>query len=86
MYVDKLGDIANKYNYTYHRIIKRKPVDVSPNMYTETNKDNINPIAHGGIYPACRIFFNNFFFTEAKSLKISDFKFLSFRHNVAKFH
>ena len=33
-----------------------------------------------------RIFFNNLFFTQAKSLKFSDFKFLSFRHNVAKFH
>ena len=33
-----------------------------------------------------KFFFNNFLFTQAKSLKFSDFKFLSFRHNVAKFH
>ena len=32
----------------------------------------------------CRNFFNNFFFTQAKSLKFSDFNFLSFRQNVAK--
>ena len=36
--------------------------------------------------PPCRIFFNNFFFTQAKSLKFSDVKFLSFRQNVAQFH
>ena len=30
--------------------------------------------------------FNNFFFTQVKNLKFSDFMFLSFRHNVAKFH
>ena len=52
-------------------------------------KQKLNPIVHGGINlppPPCRIFFNNLFFTQAKSLKFSDFKFLSFRHNVAKFH
>ena len=33
MYVDKLSDIANKYNNTYHRIIKMKPVDIKDNTY-----------------------------------------------------
>ena len=26
-YIDKLDDIVNKYNNTYHSIIKMKPVD-----------------------------------------------------------
>ena len=28
MYIDKLNDIVNRYNNTYHRTIKMKPVDV----------------------------------------------------------
>ena len=28
VYTDKLDDIVNKYNNTYHRAIKIKPVDV----------------------------------------------------------
>ena len=28
VYIDKLGDIINEYNNTYHRTIKMKPVDV----------------------------------------------------------
>ena len=30
---DKLDDILNKYKNTYHRTIKRKPVDVKPSIY-----------------------------------------------------
>ena len=29
VYIDKLDDIVNKYNNTYHRTIKMKPVDVT---------------------------------------------------------
>ena len=32
-YIDKLDDIVNKYNNTYHRTIKMKPVDVKDNTY-----------------------------------------------------
>ena len=28
MYIDKLDDLVNKYNNTYHRTIKMIPVDV----------------------------------------------------------
>ena len=28
VYIDKLNDIVNEYNHTYHRTIKMKPVDV----------------------------------------------------------
>ena len=40
MYIDKLDEIVNKYNNTYHRIIKMKPVDVSPSMCISSNKEN----------------------------------------------
>ena len=32
MYIDKLDDIVNKYNNTYHRTIKIKPDDVKDNQ------------------------------------------------------
>ena len=36
----KLDDIVNKYNNTYHRTIKMKPVDVKLSMYFDFNKEN----------------------------------------------
>ena len=33
VYIDKLGDIVNEYNNTYHRTIKMKPADVKDNIY-----------------------------------------------------
>ena len=33
VYIDKLDDIVNKYNNTYHSTIKIKPVDVKSNIY-----------------------------------------------------
>ena len=39
VYIDKLDDIANKYNNTYHRTIKMKPVDVKDNAYIDSNKE-----------------------------------------------
>ena len=33
VYIDKLDDIVNKYNNTYHRTIKMKPVDVKDSTY-----------------------------------------------------
>ena len=44
VYIDKLNDIVHKYNNTYHRTIKMKPVDVKSNTYIEysteiNNKD-----------------------------------------------
>ena len=35
MYIDKLDDIVNEYNNTYHRTIKMKPVDVKDNTYID---------------------------------------------------
>ena len=39
VYIDKLDDIVNKYNNTYHSTIKMKPVDVKSNTYIDSNKE-----------------------------------------------
>ena len=41
VYIDKLDDIVNKYNNTYHSIIKMKPVDVKSNTYLSLVKKSI---------------------------------------------
>ena len=40
VYINKLADIADKYNNTYHSTIKIKPVDVKSSAYIEFNKEN----------------------------------------------
>ena len=39
MYIDKLDDIVNEYNKTYHRTIKMKPVDVKDNTHINIGKE-----------------------------------------------
>ena len=39
LYIDKLDDILNKYNNTYHSAIKMKPVDVKSNTYIDSGKE-----------------------------------------------
>ena len=41
LYIDKLADIINKYNNTYHSTIKRKPVDIKPSTYHDFNGDHV---------------------------------------------
>ena len=38
VYIDKLNDIVNEYNNTYHRTIKMKPVDVKDNTYIDSKE------------------------------------------------
>ena len=38
VYIDKLNDIVHKYNNTYHRTIKMKPVDVKSNTYIDSSE------------------------------------------------
>ena len=40
VYIDKLDDIVNEYNNTYHRTIKMKPIDVKDNTYIEFGKQS----------------------------------------------
>ena len=39
VYTDKLDDIVNEYNNTYHRKIKMKPIDVKDNTYINIGKE-----------------------------------------------
>ena len=38
VYIDKLDDIVDEYNNTYHTTIKMKPIDVKDNTYINTDK------------------------------------------------
>ena len=38
VYIDKLDDIVNEYNNTYHTTIKMKPIHVKDNTYINTDK------------------------------------------------
>ena len=40
VYIDKLANIVNKCNNTYHRTIKMKPIDVKNNTYIDFGKEN----------------------------------------------
>ena len=39
VYIDKIDDIVNEYNNTYHRTNKMKPVDVKNNAHIEFSKE-----------------------------------------------
>ena len=39
VYIDKLDDIVNEYNNTYHRTIKMKPADVKDHTYIDSSKE-----------------------------------------------
>ena len=39
VYIDKLDDIVDEYNNTYHTTIKMKPTDVKDNTYINTSKE-----------------------------------------------
>ena len=39
VYVDKLDDIVNKYNNTYHSTIKIKPIDVKSSTYINSSQE-----------------------------------------------
>ena len=39
VYIDKLDDIVNEYNNTYHRTIKMRPTDVKDNTHINTDKE-----------------------------------------------
>ena len=39
VYIDKLDDIVNEYNNTYHRTTKMKPIEVKDNTYIDSIKE-----------------------------------------------
>ena len=42
VYVNKLDDIVNKYNNTYHSTFKMKPVDEKSSTYIDSSKEIID--------------------------------------------
>ena len=40
VYIDKLDNMVNRYNNTYHSTIKTKPADVESSTYIASSKDN----------------------------------------------
>ena len=40
VYINKLDDIVDKYNNSYHSTIKMKPVDVNSDTYIDFSKKN----------------------------------------------
>ena len=52
MYINKLDDIVDEYNNTYHKTIKMKPVDVKYNTYIDSEKEvnNKDPKFKDGDY------------------------------------
>ena len=40
VYFDVLDRIVNKYNNTFHKAIKMKPIDVTSDCYAECNEDS----------------------------------------------
>ena len=40
VYIDKLDDIVNKYNNTYHSTTKTKPADIKSIIYIDSSKEN----------------------------------------------
>ena len=39
VHINKLDDIVNEYNNTYHKTIKMKPIDVKNNTYINSSKE-----------------------------------------------
>ena len=39
LYIDKLDDIVNEYNNTFHRTIKMKSIEVKDNTYIDSSKE-----------------------------------------------
>ena len=40
VYIDKLADIVNEYNNTYHSTIKMKPADLKTSAYNDFDQEN----------------------------------------------
>ena len=38
MCIDKLDEMVDKYNNTYHTRIKMKPIDINPSIYIDFDK------------------------------------------------
>ena len=67
VYIDKLDDIVNKYNNTYHSTIKMKPIDVKSNTYIDSSKEINNKEPKFKIGDIVRISKYKYIFTRLHS-------------------
>ena len=78
VYIDKLDEIDNEYNNTYHSTIKMKPVDARSNTYINSSKEinDKNPKCKVG----CNVEYQNIrMFLQNVTLQIGQKKFLSLK-------
>ena len=61
-YIDKLDDIVNEYNNTYHRTIKMKPIDIKSSNYVKynVNSNDKDPTFQVGNHVRISKYKNNF--------------------------
>ena len=90
VYIDKLGNIVNKYNNTYQSTIKIKPVDVKSSTYIDSSKENNNKIVNLKLvalleYQNIKIFLKKFTFQiDLESfLWLKKFKILCCGHVIS---
>ena len=76
VYFDFLDDIVDKYNNTYHKIIKMKPFDVKSNFCAEHNVDSNEKYPKSEIGNHVRILKYKNIFAKGYMLLIGQRKFL----------
>ena len=82
VYVDKLDDIVNKLNNTYHSTIKMMPDDVKRNAYIDASKkvNDKYPKFKIGEYQNIKLFLQRLHLGLKKKLQLKRLKILRHRH------
>ena len=76
LYIDKLNDVVNKCNNTYHNTIKMKPVDVKDNTFFDFVKGSNNEDLKFKIGDYVRISKNKNIFAKGYTPKWSEEVFI----------
>ena len=79
VYIDKLDEIVNEHNNTYHTTIKMKPIDVKDNTYINTDKEINDKDPKFKIGDRVRINQNTKTFLLKSTLQIDLKKYLSLK-------
>ena len=84
LYIDKLDDIINNHNNTYHHTIKMKPVDVKSNMYIDFSKEinEKNPKFKTGVTVRISKYKNVFVKRYTPNWSEEDFKIKKLKNTV----
>ena len=74
VYIDKLDDIVNEYNNTYHRTIKMKPVDVNDNTYIDSMELHSTELDSRDLHPGKEVNDKDPKFKVGDHVRISKYK------------